>query len=185
MNMKTIRLYTLLALLLMAGGVTMQGQEYPYNLEEIRSTGDTVVFAMNYIDETTLLSLASKTNDDNKPVVFVQKMRDDGEVLASVQVWNEEFWADTATSFITEIFRFQDREPFFYFLKRHKGSDTCTFHKANIHEDLSLTFEDYNWFGSDFYEINGHLINKTVNVIVNKDHQPYQKETFFLHHIVY
>ena len=53
----------------------MQGQEYPYHLEEIRSTGDTVVFAMNYIDETTLLSLASKTNDDNKPVVFVQKMR--------------------------------------------------------------------------------------------------------------
>ena len=81
--MRNIRLYALLALLLMAGGVTMQGQEYPYNLEEIRSTGDTVVFAMNYIDETTLLSLASKTNDDNKPVVFVQKMRDDGEVLAS------------------------------------------------------------------------------------------------------
>ena len=167
--MKNIRLYILLALLLMAGGVTMQGQEYPYHLEEIRSTGDTVVFAMNYIDETTLLSLASKTNDDNKPVVFVQKMRDDGEVLASVQVWNDEFLADTATPFITEIFRFQDREPFFFFLKRHDGSDTCTFHKAIIHEDLGLTFEDYDWFGSDFYEVNGHLMNKTVNVIVGKE----------------
>ncbi len=167
--MKNIRLYILLALLLMAGGVTMQAQEYPYNLEEIRSTGDTVVFAMNYIDETTLLTLASKTNDDNKPVVFVQKMRDDGEVLASVQVWNDEFLADTATPFITEIFRFQDREPFFFFLKRHDGSDTCTFHKAIIHEDLGLTFEDYDWFGSDFYEVNGHLMNKTVNVIVGKE----------------
>ena len=92
-TMKAKRLYALLALLLMAGGVTMQAQEYPYNLEEIRSMGDTVVFAMNYIDETTLLTLASKTNIDNKPVVFVQKMRDDGEVLASAQVWTEEFLA--------------------------------------------------------------------------------------------
>ena len=48
--MKATRVTTLLALLLMAGGVKMQGQEYPYHLEEIRSTGDTVVFAMNYID---------------------------------------------------------------------------------------------------------------------------------------
>ena len=167
--MKKVRLYTLLALLLMVGGVTMQGQEYPYHLEEIRSTEDTIVFAMNYIDETTLFTLASKTNNDNKTVVFVQKMRDDGKVLASAQVWDEEFLADTATPFITEIFRFQDREPFFYFLKRHEGSDTCTFHKAIIHEGLSLTFENYDWYGSDFYEINGHLINKTVNVIVNKD----------------
>lgn len=139
------------------------------SFEEVRSMDDTTVFAMNFIDETTLLTLASKTNDDNKPVVFVQKMRNNGEVLASAQVWNKEFLADTATPFITEIFRFQDREPFFYFLKRHEGSDTCTFHKAIIHEDLGLTFEDYDWYGSDFYEINGHLINKTVNVIVNKD----------------
>ena len=111
--------------------------------------GDTIVFAMNFIDETTLLTLASKTNNNNKTVVFVQKMRNNGEVLASAQVWNVEFLADTATPFITEIFRFQDREPFFYFLKRHEGSDTCTFHKAIIHEDLGLTFEDYDWFGSD------------------------------------
>jgi len=167
--MKNFKIYTLLAFLLMTGGVTMQAQEYPYHLEEIRSTGDTVVFAMNYIDETTLLTLASKTNDDNKPVVFVQKMRDDGEVLASAQIWSDEFLADTATPFISEIFRFQDRDPFFFFLKRHYGSDTCTFHKAIIHEDLGLTFEAYDWFGSDFYEVNGHLMNKTVNVIVNKD----------------
>ena len=167
--MKNFKIYTLLAFLLMARGVTMQAQEYPNSLEEIRSTGDTVVFAMNYIDETTLLTLASKTNDDNKPVVFVQKVRDDGEVLASAQIWSDEFLADTATPFISEIFRFQDREPFFFFLKRHDGSDTCTFNKAIIHEDLGLTFEAYDWFGSDFYEVNGHLINKTVNVIVNKD----------------
>ena len=55
MNMKATRIYTLFALLLMAGGVTMQGQEYPYNLEEIRSTGHTAVFATKYIDEPTLI----------------------------------------------------------------------------------------------------------------------------------
>ena len=80
--MKQLKIYTLFVLLLMAKVVTLQAQEYPYHREEIRSTGDTVVFAMNYIDETTLLTLASKTNEDSKPVVFVQKMRDDGEVLA-------------------------------------------------------------------------------------------------------
>ena len=58
--MENIKLCTLFAFLLMAGVVTMQAQEYPYHLEEIRSTGDTVVFAMNYIDENTLLTLASK-----------------------------------------------------------------------------------------------------------------------------
>ena len=35
MNMKATRIYTLLALLLMAGGVTMQGQEKSIDLNEI------------------------------------------------------------------------------------------------------------------------------------------------------
>lgn len=140
-------------------------------LEEIRSMGDTVISSMTYIDANTLLALAATSNDSVAVVAFVQKMNNCGEVLASVKIWNEEFLSDTIIPYFSEIYRFREHDPCFFFLKKRIGSDTCTFHKAIIHDDMSLSFEDYYWYGSNLTEgfAGGYLAEKTVESIINRD----------------
>ena len=79
--MKNIRLYTLLALLLMAGGVAMQAQE----LNEIFWSSDSWVSSMAFEDAHTFV--AKKTVVDfNWNVAEIQfvRMTDEGEELASL-----------------------------------------------------------------------------------------------------
>ena len=54
-----------------------------------------------------------------------------------------------------------------YYVSKIRESDTVTFHKININDDLELDFFDYNWYGLDYPSvIHGR---KSTNVIVNKD----------------
>ena len=85
--MKTTRFYILLALLLMAGGVTMQAQE----LNEVLYSSDSWVSSMVFEDAHTFV--AKKTVVDlNWNVAEIQfvKMTDEGEELASQQLFSGE-----------------------------------------------------------------------------------------------
>ena len=87
--MKATRIYTLLALLLMAGGVTMQAQE----LNEIFWSPDSWVYSMMFEDEHTFV--ANRTIVDQYSNVaetqFV-RMTDEGEELASQQLFSRELF---------------------------------------------------------------------------------------------
>ena len=58
--MKATRVTTLLALLLMAGGVTMQGQEY-YDLEEVFVTDEATPVYAQYINTEEMIVFTTNT----------------------------------------------------------------------------------------------------------------------------
>ena len=141
------------------------------DLEEIRQMGDTSAYSIKYLDEHTFLIQTATYSDISDYVFFIQKLNDDGETLATVKIWDEESLVDTIIPYFSEIYKFRNQDPCFFFLKRRVNSDTCTFHKAIIHEDMNLSFEDLNWRGTDFNEgmLGGYLYEKTVESIINKD----------------
>ena len=62
--MKATRVTTLLALLLMAGGMTMQAQEY-YELEEILVTDETHPVYVQYINTGEMMVFATNSENSN------------------------------------------------------------------------------------------------------------------------
>ncbi len=80
--MKTTRIYTLLALLLMAGGVTMQGQEYPEDLEVIYRSDYVRVTSVYCIDENAFLAFATTESGSRA----LMKITYEGEILDSISL---------------------------------------------------------------------------------------------------
>ena len=157
-------------ILLFFFGMRTQAQQYPQGLEEIRSIGDTAIMTMTFVSEHELLALAYKLNDDHVSTLFLQKMRDDGELLSSMKILENEVQDNKFFTPITEIYLPENADPFFFLLCREPESDTCTFHKAVIHDDMSLTLLDYDWIGNHLpLGTYGHIMEKTAYSIVNKD----------------
>jgi hypothetical protein len=88
--MKKVKLYTLLALLLMAGGVTVQAQEYPQDLEVIYKSDSVYVVTVRSIDENTFLAFGGTYSGSRT----IMKMTYDGEILDSIgmPVTRMEYW---------------------------------------------------------------------------------------------
>ena len=88
--MKTTRLYILLALLMMAGGVRMQAQEYPQDLTTIYISESVWIKTIKSIDENTFLAFGG--TDVGSRVLM--KMTYDGEILDSIGLPNNrlEYW---------------------------------------------------------------------------------------------
>jgi hypothetical protein len=162
--MKTARLYTLLALLLMAGRVTMQAQIIN-DIEEVFVSYKYVV-GMAYISEDEIICFSSTIIPNEPSLFYIDKIRENGELLSSVKIWTEEEMADM-TVYEAELIQDKSGVTSLYYVSRIMESDSVTFHKININDDLELDFFDYNWYGLDYPAvIHGR---KSTNVIVNKD----------------
>ena len=158
-----------LFLAILCSAAAMQAQEVA-ELYEIRQMADTVTTYMAYVGEHTLLTMSTHTNEAFELEYILQKMDDDGTVLATRRVWDDNIVHQYVTQVVSEIYTCEDEDPFFFFIRRPVDSDTNTFHKATIHEDLSLSYFDYSWYGVDFSTLLGGMANYTaVNVTINKD----------------
>ena len=138
--MKNIRLYPLLAFLLMAGGVTMQGQEYPVELATIYSSEDVWIKVVKSIDENAFLAFGG--SDVGSRVLM--KMTYDGEILGSIGLPNNrlEYWGQG--NFMNGKFRYVS----------FRADDNDTLPLLCVVDvdpnDLSLINTGYNWEGLDF-----------------------------------
>ena len=138
--MKATRITLLLALLLMAGGVTMQAQEY-YDLEEIFVTDETHPVYVQYINTEEMMVFA--TNSEKFQFI---KMREDGEILGTVDYPYRE--GTTETYLVSRLMTLPDgrKTQFFY----ESIGDTATLHAFQIDDDMQLTVKDYGGKMGDF-----------------------------------
>ena len=162
--MKTTRIYAMLALLLMAGRVTMQAQIIN-DIEEVFVSYKYVV-GMAYISEDEIICFSSTIKPDEPSLFYIDKIRENGEPLSSVKIWTEEEMTEM-TVYEAELIQDKSGVTSLYYVSRIRESDTVTFHKINIYDNLELDFFDYNWHGLDYPAvIHGR---KSTNVIVTKD----------------
>ena len=138
--MKNIRLYALLVLLLMAGRVTMQAQEYPQDLEVIYRSDNVRVTSVYCIDENAFLAFAA-TDSGSRALM---KITYEGEILDSISLPDNRLELWRHANFMNGKLR--------YVSFRLDDNDTlpllCV---VDIDPDgLSLTYTGYNWDGSDF-----------------------------------
>ncbi len=156
--MKATRVTTLLALLLMAGGMTMQAQEY-YDLEEIFVTDETHPVYVQYINTGEMMVFA--TNSEKFQFI---KMREDGEILGTVDYPYTE--GTTETYLVSRLMTLPDgkKTQFFY----ESIGDTATLHAFQIDDDLHLTVKDYGGKMGDFMLDDGWQ-NYTTRAVVCKD----------------
>ena len=124
----------MLALLLMAGGVTMQAQE-PQRFFERHYIDDLI-----FMNENDLLVLGA----DEAADVALYKVDENGElinmvVLPSIQDNNS----------LRHLARFGDGSVGLFVTKY--SNDTIHLQKMTVHEDLSVDTMNFNWVGYDFY----------------------------------
>ncbi|MBQ3709220.1 MAG: T9SS type A sorting domain-containing protein [Bacteroidales bacterium] len=132
--MKKVKFYTLFALLLIAGGMTMQAQE-PQRFFERHYIDDLI-----FMNEKDLLVLGA----DEAADVALYKVDENGElinrvVLPSIQDNNS----------LRHLVRFGDGSVGLFVTKY--SNDTIHLQKMTVHEDLSVDTMDFNWVGYDFY----------------------------------
>jgi hypothetical protein len=138
--MKNFKFYTLLTLLLMAGGVTMQAQEYPQDLDVIYRSDSVYVVTVRSIDENTFLAFGG-THAGSRTIM---KMTYDGEILDSIglPVTRMEGWRHG--NFINGKFRYAS-----FGLEENDTLPLLCVVDVDL-EDLSLTYTGYDWEGLDF-----------------------------------
>ena len=161
--MKKLRLYTLLALLLMAGGVTMQAQE----LNEIVWSPDSWVSSMVFEDAHTFV--AKKTVVDfNWNVAEIQfvRMTDEGEELASQQLFSGEEY-DTEVVWISPLQRLSNGNLVLFYAKR--VADIATFYRVDLNDDLSFSVLQLDWETDDYYDDDRTFYPYNTGVAVDKD----------------
>ena len=138
--MKTTRFYILLALLLMAGEVTMQAQEYPGDLDVIYSSDNVYVTVVKSIDDKAFLAFGGTQSGDRT----LMKITYDGEILDSIGLPTNrlEYWEQG--NFTNGKFRYVS----------FGEDDNDTLPRLCVvdvdPEDLSMTYTGYNWEGLDF-----------------------------------
>ncbi|MBO7616166.1 MAG: T9SS type A sorting domain-containing protein [Bacteroidales bacterium] len=138
--MKNNRFIILLALLQMAGGLTMQAQEYPQDLEVIYRSDSVYVITVKSIDENTFLAFGG-THAGSRTIM---KMTYDGEILDSIGLPTNrlQFWK--YGDFINGKFRYVS-----FGMEENDTLPLLCVVDVDL-EDLSLTYTGYDWEGLDF-----------------------------------
>ena len=168
MNMKATRIYTLLALLLMAGGVTMQAQGIQAIVSAEELPGVFFDGQMRFVSSNEFIigtGVRADTAKDHTYDYYLSLVDDEGNVisttyLSSSNMHSPDNWHDTKMS---QIERFRNGSLGLFLFKFF--GDTTRLQKVTISEDLSLSYDDYDWESVDA------LKNREIyeHWIVNKD----------------
>ena len=160
--MKATRIYPMLALLLMARGVTMQAQE----LNEIVWSHDSWVYSMMFEDDHTFV--ANKTIVDqysNVTEIQFVRMNDEGDELASQQLFSAEEYAEVV--WISPLQRFPNGNLVLFYAKRI--ADIATFYRVDLNDDLSFSVLQLDWETDDYYDSDRTFYPYNTGAVVNKE----------------
>ncbi|MBP9993372.1 MAG: T9SS type A sorting domain-containing protein [bacterium] len=161
-TMKATRIYTLLALLLTVEGMTMQAQE----LNEIFWSPDSWVYSMMFEDEHTFV--ANRTIVDqysNVAEIQFVRMTDEGEELASQQLFSREEYAEVVWQ--SPMQRLPNGGLAIFYAKRVDG--IATFYRVNLNDDLTFSTLQLDWETDDYYDDDRTFYPYNTGVVVNKD----------------
>ena len=160
--MKNTKFHTLLAALLLIGGWKTQAQE----LNEILYSPDSWVYSMVFEDAHTFV--AEKTVvDPNWNVAEIQfvRMTDDGEELASQQLFSTEEYAEVV--WISPLQRLPNGSLSLFYAKRTAG--IATFYRVDLNDDLSFSVLQLEWETDDYYDADKTFYPYNTGVVVDKD----------------
>ena len=160
--MKATRIYTLLAAVLMLGGMTMQAQE----LNEILYSPDSWIYSMMFEDSHTFV--ANKTivdQNSNVTEIHFVRMTDEGEELASQQLFSGEEYAEVV--WISPLQRLPNGHLALFYAKR--VADIATFYRVDLKDDLSFSVLQLDWETDDYYDDDRTFYPYNTGVVVNKD----------------
>ena len=118
--------------------------------------------------------MMTRSNEDvvafmtNSPSgIAIKKYQNDGVLQDSILLWTRKQIDSTLRIVDYELFCNALKQPVVYYVSKPIGTDTATFHKITISEDMTPVVEDYDWFRIDCPERVGD--SKEVQVIVNND----------------
>ncbi len=159
--MKT-NFYTLLALLLMAGGVTMQAQE----LNEIVWSPDSWVYSMMFEDEHTFVAHRTIVDQySNVEEIQFVRMTDEGEELASQHLFSREEYAEVV--WMSPLQCLSNGHLVLFYAKRI--ADIATFYRVDLNGNLSFSVLQLDWETDDYYDDDRTFYPYNTGVVVNKD----------------
>ena len=144
--MKKVKFYTLLALLLMEGGATMQAQKAT-NIEQIIRTPNSIPYDMVYSDEIGITTFQISNSSTSR--YSINRYSIDGQLLGSVIPWSDEELSNTRIHDM-DLYNEPNGDVGLYYVATRIGTDTTTFHKIIITKDMELIHEDFQWYGLDF-----------------------------------
>jgi hypothetical protein len=136
--MRNIRLFTLLALLMMAGGVTMQAQE----MNEIFVSDTLTIQYLHRIDGGFL----AKGYGLEPYRQYMVKFDDEGEALGSV-CWLPLDNPTMEYDWQSEFFTRPDGNTGFIYMMRE--NDAALLYSVSVTDELEMTISQFNWTGLD------------------------------------
>jgi hypothetical protein len=160
--MKTTRLYTLLALLLMAGGVTMQAQELQLVFELV-ADGSTELWYPIYPNSSNDLLIQSCEPGATWGKAI--RISDDGDFIDSLYFWPKEERDDVVWN--STLFERDAQGELCLFCLTHKD-DTARLCRVTIHDDYSVSRKVYGmWETPNYWE--NFDSRASSNAVLNKD----------------
>ena len=155
--------FLLLALaIFFVGGLNTQAQE----LNEILYSPNSWVYSMMFEDAHTFV--ANKTIVDqysNVTEIQFVRMNDEGEELASQQLFSAEEYADVV--WISPWKRLSNGNLVLFYAKRI--ADIATFYRVDLNDDLSFSVLQLDWETDDYYDSDRTFYPYNTGVVVNKD----------------
>jgi len=114
---------------------------------QIIRTPNSVAYDMVYSDKNEITTFQISRPDANQ--YSVNRYSLDGQLLGSVIPWSDEELS-TMRIHDVELYSEPNGNVGLYYVATRLGTDTATFHKITITEDMDLIEEDFQWYGLDF-----------------------------------
>ena len=157
--MKAIRIYALLALLLLAGGVTMQAQEPQlfYSAPANNSLSKSMIF-LNNDNGLAKIGKSVEGRYDYYWDEYLFLFDNNGEAIDSIYIhtltahydYNGGYEGSWVTSKSSDMMRYPDGRLSMFLLNFTNRS--VQMQRIDIGDDLSLSYTDFDWEASDIYQ---------------------------------
>jgi hypothetical protein len=117
------------------------------NIEQIIQTPNSIPYNMVYSNENeiTVFQISNSTTSRYS----VNRYSTDGQFLGSVIPWSDEELS-TMRIHDVELYSELNGNVGLYYVSTRLGTDTATFHKITVTEDMDLVYQDFQWYGLDF-----------------------------------
>ena len=117
------------------------------SIEQIIQTPNSIPFNMVFSSENEITTFQISNSTTGR--YSVNRYSTDGQPLGSVIPWSDEALS-TMRIHDVELYSEPNGGIGLYYVATRLGTDTTTFHKITITEDMDLIHEDFQWYGLDF-----------------------------------
>ena len=156
----------LLHIVLLFGLIFTKAHAQNQQIHELLWSPDSWVYSMMFEDKHTFV--ANRTIVDqysNVAEIQFVRMTDEGEELASQQLFSREEYAEVV--WMSPLQRLTDGGLTLFYAKRI--ADIATFYRVDLNDDLSFSALQLDWETDDYYDDDRTFYPYNTGVVVNKD----------------